>query len=228
MRRLTAYLLLTGYLACLSGCDRQSEPTIKRRIVRSDETASQDPDMARKLADAKAAYAKLAPAEKAKLAAEMEKVKDTLPMSLTEMRSIKIHPADGQETTLGLTAPIGTPTIIAAWASWCVPCRIEARELARLRQQYGRDKLNIVYLNIGNAEVERSKGPAFLREAGAQQLGLTMLDEADFLKLTRVGQLSVPRVLIFDRTGKPTMVIAGTVADGRDIRLVNAIKKAVA
>jgi thiol-disulfide isomerase/thioredoxin len=220
-------MMLGGSLASLSACDRKSEPTPTTRSAKTDETVNPNAERAKKLAEAKAAYAKLTPAERAKLAAQMKKVEGTLPMSLAEVRSMKVRPADKPETTLGATAPIGTPTVIAAWASWCIPCKTEARELARLRQQYGRDKLNIVYLNVGTPEVERVKGPAFLREAGAEQLGLMMLDQVDFLKLTRVDQLSVPRVLVFDRSGKPTTVIAGAVASGRDPRLANAIKKII-
>lgn len=227
MRRVFAYMMLAGSLASLSACDRKSEPTPATRTAKTDETANPNSEMAKKLAEAKAAYAKLTPAEKAKLSAQMKKVQGTLPMSLAEVGSMKVRPAGKPETTLAATAPIGTPTVIAAWASWCIPCKTEARELARLRQQYGRDKLNIVYLNVGTPEVERVKGPAFLLEAGAEQLGLTMLDQADFLKLTRVDQLSVPRVLVFDRSGKPTTVIAGAVAGGRDPRLADAIKKIV-
>ena len=229
MRKVAFYIMLAAASAgCLSACDRQSDPRAKATpVVKGDEVASQEPDMAKKLAEAKAAYARLTPAEKKRRAAELETVNGTLPMSLAEAGSIKIRPAGRPETTLAEAAPMGTPTLVAAWASWCIPCKMEARELARLRRQYGRDKLNIVYLNIGTPEVERAKGPAFLREAGAEQLGLTMLDKADFLKLTRVAQLSVPRVLVFDRNGKPMTVIAGAVVGGRDPRLTNAIKKVV-
>jgi len=227
MRRVFAYMMLVGSIVSLSACDRESEPTPAKHTAKTDETADLNLEMAMKLAEAKAAYAKLTPAERAKLAEQMKTVQGTLPMSLAEVQSMKIRPVGKPEMTVAATAPIGTPTVIAAWASWCIPCKAEARELARLRQQYGRDKLNIVYLNVGTPEVERVKGPAFLREAGAEQLGLTMLDQADFLKLTRVDQLSVPRVLVFDRSGKPTTVIAGAVAGGRDSRLADAINKVV-
>ncbi|QAY78275.1 TlpA disulfide reductase family protein [Sphingosinicella sp. BN140058] len=229
MRKAAFYIMLVaGSAGCLSACERRSEPQAKAKpAVEGEDVAGQDPAMAKKLAEAKAAYASLTPAEKAKLAAEMKKVKGTLPMSLADAGSIKIRPDGKPETTLAQAAPIGTPTLVAAWASWCIPCKMEARELARLRQHYGRDKLNIVYLNIGDPEVERAKGPAFLRDAAAEQLGLTMLDQSDFLKLTRVNQLSVPRVLVFDRAGKPNAVIAGAVAGGRDLRLADAIEKVV-
>ncbi|UYY57237.1 TlpA disulfide reductase family protein [Sphingomonas sp. S2-65] len=228
MSKAISCMMLAGSFALLSACDRKSQPTTEARTVKSGETASPDSEMAKKLAEAKAAYAKLTPAEKARIAAQMKKVQDTLPMSLAEARSMKVRPVGKPEITLAATAPTGTPTVIAAWASWCIPCKKEAGELARLRQQYARDKLNIVYLNIGTPEVERVKGPAFLREAGAEQLGLTMLHAADFLKLTRVDQLSVPRILVFDRSGRPTKVISGAaVAGGRDPRLDDAVKKVV-
>lgn len=227
MRRALLCIMLIGSCGSLPACDRHSPPPTKTRASSSDDIAAIDPEMAKKLAEAKAAYAKLTPAEKAKLAAETEKVKGTLPMSLAEARLIRIRPAGKPETTLAAMTPLGTPTVVAAWASWCIPCKIEARELVRLRRQYAPDKLNIVYLNVGSPKVERVKGPEFLREAGAEQLGLTMLDQADFLKLTRVDQLSVPRVLVFDRSGQPTTVIAAAVVGGQDLRLANAIKKVV-
>lgn len=227
MCKAISYMMLAGSFALLSACDRKSEPTTETRTAKSGGTANPDSETAKKLAEAKAAYAKLTPAEKARIAAQMKKVQDTLPMSLAEARSMKVRPVGEPETTLAAQAPMGTPTIIAAWASWCIPCKKEAGELARLRQQYARDKLNIVYLNIGTPEVERVKGPAFLREAGAEKLGLTMLDAADFLKLTRVDQLSVPRILVFDRSGRPTKVISGAVPGGRDPRLADAVEKVV-
>ncbi|MFZ3483511.1 TlpA disulfide reductase family protein [Sphingomonas sp. 3-13AW] len=224
MRKVVFYMMLAGSCACLSACDRQAEPTVDEHAAKAKEAINQDPELAKKVAEMEAKLAKLTPAEKAKLAAESKKMASTLPMPLTEIGPIKVRPAGKAETSLATIAPVGTPTVIAAWASWCIPCKIEARELAGLSTEYG-SKLNIVYLNIGTPEVERVKGPEFLRETGAEQLGLTMLAAEDFLKLTRLDQLAVPRVLVFDRTGKPIEVIVGASASGRDPRLTKAIEK---
>jgi hypothetical protein len=47
------------------------------------------------------------------------------------------------------------------------------------------------------------------------------------MKPARVDQPSVPRVLVFDRSGTSTTVIAGAVTGGPDPRLGDAIKKVV-
>lgn len=219
-------LLMGALLGGLLACDRQKEPHEKSKVgVRRNAEPIQDPEMARKLVEAKAAFEKLTPQEKAKLAEASAKVANTLPMPLAEAGSIKLRPNGKPEITLASVAPIGTPTVIAAWASWCVPCKVEARELAQLRRQHKPDALNIVYVNIGDPKVEAVKGPEFLRSAGAEELGLTMLDRKGFLKLTRVEQVSVPRVLVYDRDGKPTKVISGVIVGKSDPRLMQAVDK---
>lgn len=219
-------LLVSASLANLVACSEHTEPRDMSRVsAKANEKAIPDPEMVRKMAEAKAAYDKLTPREKAKLAEASAKVSNTLPMPLTEAGSIKLRPHGKPEITLASVAPTGTPTIIAAWASWCVPCKVEARELARMRRQHSPDKLNIVYVNVGDPKVEATKGPEFLRTVGAEQLGLTMLDREGFFELTRVDQLSVPRVLVYDRIGNPTTVISGAIGDGPDPRLMRAVQK---
>ena len=219
-------LPLVALLASLSGCnERSARQEVSANSAAGADNVVLDQELERKMAEAKAAYEKLTPEEKKKLAEKSQKVASTLPLSLMDAGSIKLRPANKPEISLASVAPAGTPTIIAAWASWCIPCKLEARELAALKRRYAPEKLKIVYLNIGDPKTEILKGPEFLREAGAEQLGLTMLGQDDFLKLTRVDQLSVPRVLVYDRRGEPTEVISGAVMGRSDPRLANAIKK---
>ena len=213
---------------CLLGCGRSDERRNTPAPVQAKaESTAGDAELAKKLAEAKAAFDRMTPEEKKKLADQEKRVANTLPMPLAEAGSIRLKPVDKPETSLSAFAAAGKPTVIAAWASWCFPCKTEARELAGLRRRYGPDQLNIAYLNIGDPKVEAAKGPAFLRETGAEQLGLTMLASDDFLKLTRVDQLSVPRVLVYDRTGKPTAVISGSIVGKADARLVRAVEKVI-
>lgn len=211
---------------CLSACGKQDEARKEPAVTQATNDAiADDPELAAKLAEATAAFDRMTPAEKKKLADQQRRIANTLPLPLATAGSIRLRPAGKPETTLATVAPVGTPTLIAAWASWCIPCKLEARELAGLRRRYGPDRLTIAYLNIGDPKVEAAKGPAFLRSAGAEELGLTLLASEDFLKLTRVDQISVPRVLVYDRAGKPTQVISGAVAGKSDARLARAVEK---
>jgi len=208
-----------------TACQQQTEPEQASSGEAKTETAAGDAEMQAKMAQAKAAFDKLSPAEKKKLNADLDKVRNTLPLPLADAGALKVMRQGQPASPLSSMAAPGTPTIIAAWASWCVPCKAEARELARLRKQYEPSQLNIVYLNIGDPKVEAGKGPEFLRQSGAEALGLTMFDAKDFSKLTRIEQMSVPRVLVYDRTGKPTEVIAGSVTSGTDPRLIRAVTR---
>lgn len=226
MRAIISALLSGILLLSLSACSQEStRDEVSADVATGAENVVADLELEKKMAEARANYEKLTPEQKKKLAEESERVAKTMPLSLTDAGSIKLRPADKPETTLASVAPAGTPTVIAAWASWCVPCRVEARELAALKRRYSPEKLNIVYLNIGDPKTEVVKGPEFLRSAGAEQLGLTMLKQDDFLKLTRVSQLSVPRVLVYDRRGEPTEVISGVVVGRSDPRLTTAVRK---
>lgn len=228
MRVIMSAFLPSALLLSLLGCgERSTQGEASVNAATGADNVTLNPEMKRKMAEAEAAYDKLTPQEKKKLAEESKKVANTLPLSLKDAGSIKLRPASKGEITLASVAPIGTPTIIAAWASWCIPCKVEARELAALKQRYTPEKLNIVYLNIGDPKTEAVKGPEFLRSAGAEQLGLTMLGRADFLKLTQVSQLSVPRVLVYDRRGEPTAVISGAIVGRSDPRLATAVRKVV-
>lgn len=227
MRGVPLSLALVGCL-CLPACNRQDGTANTSALApQVDEAVVEESELAEKLAEAKAAFERMTPEERKKLADQQQRIATTLPMPLAQAGSIKLKPFGKPETTLDALAQAGKPTIVAAWASWCIPCKMEARELARLRRRYPPGRLNVVYLNIGDAKVEAVKGPVFLEEAGAEQLGLTMLASDDFLTLTRVDQLSVPRVLVYDRTGKPTRVISGAVVGKADARLVRAVEEVV-
>jgi len=64
--------------------------------------------------------------------------------------------------TIRLGALRGRPALIDVWASWCVPCRVEAPMIARLWRRYGSQ---VRFLGI---DVEDSRGDAraFVRRYG--------------------------------------------------------------
>jgi thiol-disulfide isomerase/thioredoxin len=206
--RLVGLASIAGAAIALSSCQAANTKKAEKPQTSAVAGDSIDAEMAKKMVEAKAAYEKLSPAEKDKLAKRSKAASSTLPLTLAKAALLPVTVASGA-TTLGTLAPAGKPTIIAAWASWCVPCKVEARQLADLRRQHGADALNIVYLNIGNPEVEAKKAPRFLKDAGAEPLGLNMFSMEAFRKLTKLDQVSIPRVLPYDRNGQPRAPISG-------------------
>ena len=49
----------------------------------------------------------------------------------------------------------GKVVIVTFWATWCVPCRKELPVLETIQQQAGRDRVNVVAVNIEKASVYR-------------------------------------------------------------------------
>lgn len=96
---------------------------------------------------------------------------------------------NGETRTLESAA--GKPAIIAFWATWCSPCRVEIPMLARLRAERAADALTVFAVNYGEP---RAKVEAFLTEIGLDDAdgaaGMFLLDEKKTLMAPwRVGLL---------------------------------------
>lgn len=64
----------------------------------------------------------------------------------------------------------GKPVLVNLWATWCLPCREEMPALNRLQQEKGRDRFDIVAINIDSGSDEKPK--AFLGDNGIDHLPL--------------------------------------------------------
>lgn len=93
------------------------------------------------------------------------------------------------------------------WSEWCVPCPIEARDLAAARPSVVGDGFDIVSLLSGSvAKLDQAGAAARLAKAGA--LGLTLLIEpngghavVDVLAADPAGGYSLPCTVLVDRLG---------------------------
>jgi len=98
----------------------------------------------------------------------------------------------------------GKPQVVNFWASWCVPCRDEARLLQNAAKQYdGR----LVVLGIDHQDF-RGDARGFVRRYGLTYP--SVVDKGDKL-YTRYGLTRVPETFCADRSGRVVAHVPGAV-----------------
>jgi thiol-disulfide isomerase/thioredoxin len=132
-----------------------------------------------------------------------------LPPALSEAARLPITLPDGRDALLGDVIKPGIPTVITLWASWCGPCRSEAPKIAELRRRFGRDKLNLVYLNVRDSTATSQDLAGYMTAYGMAPDAYAVLSDDRILALTNATDVLIPRTLVFDRTGRPTATITG-------------------
>jgi thiol-disulfide isomerase/thioredoxin len=132
-----------------------------------------------------------------------------LPPRLEVIARSPVTLPDGRRAVIGDGLKPGVPTIVALWASWCGPCQQEAPHLAELRRRYGKEGLNLVYLNVRDPGASRSDLTSYMREHGLPPAGYAVLADDRIAALTNVPDRLIPRMLVYDRTGEPLGTVTG-------------------
>ena len=103
---------------------------------------------------------------------------------------------DGREVSLADLR--GKVVFLNFWASWCPPCRAEARDLEASWQQHRGDDVVFLGVNIQDTE-EKARG--FLRE-----FGVTYANGIDAGNRVAIdyGVWGIPETFFLDRTGRIT------------------------
>lgn len=102
----------------------------------------------------------------------------------------------------------GRTRIVSLWAEWCLPCLVEAKDLAALRSRYGAPSFDILaILTAGRSDPTPQQAVARLRQVGAgglptwveprngRQVGLALAVE-------QPPHISIPCNLLIDSSGR--------------------------
>jgi thiol-disulfide isomerase/thioredoxin len=162
-----------------------------------------------------------------------------MPRSLPEMATEVVKAQDGSKVKIGDLIKPGQPTILTFWASWCGQCYGEAKEIQRLKNRYGPDQLNIVYLNGEPKDaVDPSDANDFVAgvveesAVSSQDLDKPPLvyyfaDPAAYLAISGTAMIVFPRTYIFDRSGKPIKASTGYDPEQFSSELTPAVERAI-
>jgi thiol-disulfide isomerase/thioredoxin len=122
------------------------------------------------------------------------------PARLDRLRLVTLRTPEGATTTLGAALTPGRAAVVAFWATWCAPCLTEAQRLNAIRERAGRNRLDVVGLNIDRAP-EEAKIAAFLARSGATFTQLRA-DAAAWRAFGNGRTVSLPRVYVFAADGR--------------------------
>ncbi len=108
---------------------------------------------------------------------------------------------DSNGVALRMSELRGQVMLLAFWASWCVPCRLELPEINRIARVYGSEKVTVVAINMG--EDLRMTRP-FIDEILAEKeerLAMKLTSDPHSRVAGSFGVSSLPTTLLFDARG---------------------------
>ena len=116
---------------------------------------------------------------------------------------------DGQQ--LSLSAYRGKVVVLNFWASWCGPCRAEAKVLAQLSRSYQAKGAQFIGVNI--KDPGQANGAAYERSFGITYPSLydPAGPGAARVPCHRAPRAAIPSTLVIDRTGHIAARVIGAV-----------------
>jgi cytochrome c biogenesis protein CcmG/thiol:disulfide interchange protein DsbE len=123
----------------------------------------------------------------------------------------RLKTVDGR--TLGPKDFRGQVVVVDFWATWCLPCHMQARILEPLHREYKDKGVQFLASNVGEDE---KTVRSFLKSKPFPYP--VLLDPEDKVS-TKLGVLQLPTLLVIDKTGKVSYFSAG-VADAPTMRKI--------
>jgi len=109
--------------------------------------------------------------------------------------------------SVSLTSLRGHPVVLNFWASWCLPCKAEARVLERDWKRYGSRGVQFVGVDSDDLSSEAR------RFVTAHRLTFPMLDDGPGGVKGSYGISQVPETYVLDAKGKIVAHLAGPITD---------------
>ncbi|MFL6263266.1 MAG: TlpA family protein disulfide reductase [Thermoanaerobaculia bacterium] len=122
---------------------------------------------------------------------------------------------DGRK--LGPRSFPGQVVVVDFWATWCLPCRLQAQILEPIYRDYKGRGVQFLAANVGETPEEVKK---FLKET---PFPYPVLLDSDQAAATKLGVFALPTLLVIDKKGQVSYLQSG-IADGDTLRQL--IKKA--
>lgn len=93
----------------------------------------------------------------------------------------------------------GSPVLLASWATWCAPCRVELPKLQKLHEVWEGKGLEVVAVNVDDAGVDPSKVDAMVQEFG---LTMSLWRDPEGSFGAAFGPFGVPMSVLIGRDGQ--------------------------
>lgn len=118
---------------------------------------------------------------------------------LTEPRALpELHIIDGTGAVLTLADMPDRTVVFSIWATWCVPCRTELRELVRLQESLRGSHFEVVALSVDQGGIRQVR--SFFRKAGLD--GLNVYVDRSGYAVRDLNLIGLPTSLLIDRSGR--------------------------
>jgi len=123
--------------------------------------------------------------------------------------SLTLDDLEGRKVKMDFSA--ARVTLVNFWATWCMPCREEIPEIARLVSEYGGKGLQVFGVAMESGEPVEVKD--FLERNKAFGVNYPMLVGTDTVADAFGGVMAVPTTYLLDARGKVLKTFVGSTRD---------------